>query len=130
MLCSEVTMGSECFEACINEEHMHRLAESASSLSQASFTLKRVRNDTDSNHDHTPGNCPAQQNQTDANCSNDDEKKFVRALRRRPWINYGKFDMSSDDESDCEQSFQVKILFCIYPFHFSRLLMPIASVLE
>jgi len=99
-------MGSECFEACINEEHMHRLAESASSLSQASFTLKRVRNDTDSNHDHTPGNCPAQQNQTDANCSNDDEKKFVRALRRRPWINYGKFDMSSDDESDCEQSFQ------------------------
>lgn len=99
-------MGSECFEASINGEQMNRLAESASSSSRAAFTLKRVRNDTGTNHDHTPGNCTAQQNQTDANCSSDDEMKFVRALRHRPWVNYGKFDMSSEDESDCEQSFQ------------------------
>lgn len=102
-------MGSECLEACIKEEQMHRLhtlPESASSLSRAAFTLKKVRNDPDSNHDRTPGNGPAQQNQTDANCGSDDEKRFARALRRRPWINYGKFDMSSDDESDCEQSYQ------------------------
>ena len=33
-------MWSECCEACLNEEQMHRVAEPVSSLSQATFTLR------------------------------------------------------------------------------------------
>ncbi|OMO72095.1 hypothetical protein CCACVL1_17954 [Corchorus capsularis] len=32
---------------------------------------------------------------------NSENKKTTRPLRRRPWINYGRYDNCSDDESDC-----------------------------
>ncbi|KAH9315560.1 hypothetical protein KI387_024187, partial [Taxus chinensis] len=95
-------MGTECFGAGINNDEKHRLEDSASCLFQTSFTLKRARSDTSA----YSGTCPPQQVQTDADCSSGDEVKFTRALRHRPWVNYGKFDISSEDESDCQQSFQ------------------------
>ncbi|GLJ40150.1 hypothetical protein SUGI_0823100 [Cryptomeria japonica] len=97
-------MGSGYFEAGTNEDEKHRLVDPASCSPQVSFTLKRARSDANANS----GTCPPQQSQTHADCSSGDEVKFTRALRRRPWINYGKFDMSSDDDSDCQQSFQAR----------------------
>lgn len=97
-------MGIGYFEAGMSEDEKHRLADPASCSSQVSFTLKRARSDANSNS----GTCPQQQSQTHADCSSGDEVKFTRALRRRTWVNYGKFDMSSDDDSDCQQSFQAR----------------------
>ncbi|XP_044477878.1 putative lysine-specific demethylase JMJ16 isoform X1 [Mangifera indica] len=84
--------------------------------SYAVFTLKRVQ-DTEKHDSDIKSSCSAsasasesQQIQVETDVGDSDGVK-TRSLRRRPWINYGQFGHSSDDESDYRklgQNFTVK----------------------
>eukprot|EP00252_Welwitschia_mirabilis_P018476 TRINITY_DN4105_c0_g1_i1.p1 TRINITY_DN4105_c0_g1~~TRINITY_DN4105_c0_g1_i1.p1 ORF type:complete len:1382 (-),score=296.77 TRINITY_DN4105_c0_g1_i1:53-4198(-) len=101
-------MDSEYYGACINKDEGKNLASAAGVASQAAFTLKRVRNIDSAGTRHTSESSNAEQTTGDMDCSSSDDVKFVRALRRRPWvIDYGKFDNSSEDESDNNYSFKL-----------------------
>lgn len=49
------------------------------------------------------GVCEPQSVEMDVDCDIDDKAKLTRCLRRRPWINYSKYNDSSEEESDSEQ---------------------------
>lgn len=83
--------------------------------SYAVFTLKRVQ-DTEKHDSDIKSSCSAsasasesQQIQVETDVADSDGVK-TRSLRRRPWINYGQFGHSSDDESDCRKLGQVMLL--------------------
>ncbi|KAF8413477.1 hypothetical protein HHK36_001464 [Tetracentron sinense] len=48
----------------------------------------------------------------DAELSGYEEVKLKRSLRRRSWIHYGLFDISSEEESECEKSMKMSARWC------------------
>lgn len=82
-----------------------------------SFTLKRV-NESDKQDSQNSIDCSVstgtselQSLQMDAPIDVSDVAKTTRPIRRKPWINYGKYDYSSEDESDFERLNQVSVVF-------------------
>ncbi|WKA03345.1 hypothetical protein VitviT2T_021460 [Vitis vinifera] len=93
-------MGTELIRACVKEENLD-VPPGFESLT--SFTLKRVED----NEITTPclastSGSESQSIKMETEFDISDAANISRSLRRRPWINYGQFDNSSDDESDSE----------------------------
>eukprot|EP01018_Ginkgo_biloba_P029486 Gb_09731 [translate_table: standard] len=96
--------GRKSVETYTDESEARNLAGTARCLSRA---LKRVCNDVGVSHGNSLVNCSGQRTKTKDDYNNADEKKFARALRHTLQINYRKFKISSVDESNWEQSFQL-----------------------
>lgn len=84
---------------------------------RASFTLKREAQDTKR---HESDNLICRSASTGAilvekgtGLANDESSKITwsMSMRRRPWINYGQFDNSSEDEPDHGKLSQVSFFF-------------------
>ncbi|XP_044499918.1 putative lysine-specific demethylase JMJ16 [Mangifera indica] len=109
-------MGTELVRVCVKEENDEVPSVPPGFESCASFPLKRVQ-DVEKHDNDMKSSCSAsvsasesQQVQLETDGGDSDGAK-MRPLRRRPWINYGQFDHSSEDESDSRklgQNFTVK----------------------
>lgn len=98
-------MGTELMRVCIKEENDEVPSVPPGFESFASFTLKRVQ-DTEK-HDCDITSCSASASASESlsvhmetEVKVADAAKAARPLRRRPGINYGLLDHSSEDESD------------------------------
>ena len=77
-----------------------------------SFTLKRVNeSEKQDSCSATSGASESQSLQMDTGIDVSDVAKITRPNRRKPWINYGKYDYSSEDELDSERLNQVGVVF-------------------
>lgn len=90
-----------------------------------SFTLKRVKENENQDSQNmvgclaSPSASESQSLQTDTSIDVDNVAKVTRSLRRKPGINYGKYDYCSEDESDSERLNQVSIVFhCCFSSYF------------
>ncbi|KAK3200750.1 hypothetical protein Dsin_024165 [Dipteronia sinensis] len=99
-------MGTELMRVCIKEDNDEIPSVPPGFESYTSFTLKRVQ-ENEKNESDIKSSCPAsvsasesQSVQIKTETGVSDDAKTTRSLRRRPWINYGKYDNSSDDDTD------------------------------
>ncbi|XVE62732.1 hypothetical protein DITRI_Ditri06bG0142900 [Diplodiscus trichospermus] len=106
--CVAVQMGTELMRVCVKEENDDIPSVPPGFESYASFTFKRGTQDTQKHESDTIMCCSASASNSDASpvqketeVVNNDGTKITRSLRRRPWINYGRYDNNSDDETDC-----------------------------
>lgn len=104
-------MGTELIRACVKEENLD-VPPGFESLT--SFTLKRVED----NEIETPSLASTSGSESrsikmETEFDSSDAANISRSLRRRPWINYGQFYNSSDEESDSEHLNQVSVSFII-----------------
>ncbi|GAB4836091.1 hypothetical protein Ancab_001008 [Ancistrocladus abbreviatus] len=95
-------MGTELLRACVKEEDIDFPAVPPGFESFSSFKLKRVANEENEISCSVPPNLSEKSVHVQTETDPDDTGKIARSLRRRPWINYGQFDNSSDDECDSE----------------------------
>lgn len=100
---------------CVKEENDEVPSVPPGFESCASFPLKWVQ-DVEKHDNDMKSSCSAsvsasesQQVQLETDGGDSDGAK-MRPLRRRPWINYGQFDHSSEDESDSRKLGQVMLL--------------------
>ncbi|KAK7344107.1 hypothetical protein VNO77_13382 [Canavalia gladiata] len=105
----EVMMGTELMRICVKEDNDDFPSVPPGFESYTSFSLKRVE-DNEKQNDKNMTSCSAstsasesQSTQLDSDVQVCDTAKVPRSLRRRPWINYGQYENSSDDDSDCER---------------------------
>ncbi|KAA8539005.1 hypothetical protein F0562_025697 [Nyssa sinensis] len=104
-----VSMGTELVRPCVKEESMDIPLIPPGFESLTSFTLKRVEDNeimTSCSASASASEPQTIQMQSEFDCS--DDAKITRSLRRRPWINYNRFDNSSGDESDTEQNLPLR----------------------
>ncbi|KAK8650135.1 hypothetical protein V6N13_139784 [Hibiscus sabdariffa] len=107
LTCVAVQMGTELIRDCVKGETDDVLSVPPGFESYVSFTLKSGAQDPKK---HETGNvicCSASSSTSDASpvqkqtgLANDECTKMTRSMRRRPWINYGRYDNSSDDKAD------------------------------
>lgn len=104
-------MGTELITACVKEENLD-VPPGFESLT--SFTLKRAE-DNEITTPCLPSTSGSESHliKMEAEFDSSDPANISRSLRRRPWINYGQFYNSSDDESTSEHLHQVSIFFLI-----------------
>ncbi|XP_057961153.1 putative lysine-specific demethylase JMJ16 [Malania oleifera] len=100
-------MGMEPVGACPKEEDIEIPAVPPGFESLAPFYLKRVDDSKDmiscsASTSASESQSVHMENERDIN----DAAKVTRSLRRRPWINYSRFDNSSDDESEIQKPAQ------------------------
>lgn len=114
-LCVAVLMGTELMRVCIKEENDEVPSVPPGFESFASFTLKRVQDIE--KHDCDIKSCSASASASESLSAHmetevgvADVAKAARSLRRRPWINYGQLDHSSEDESDSGKLGQVSVI--------------------
>lgn len=100
---------------CIKEDNDEIPSVPPGFESYTSFTLKRVQ-ENDKNESDIKSSCSAsvsasesQSVQIKTETGVSDDAKTTRSLRRRPWINYGKYDNSSDDDTDSGKLGQVSV---------------------
>lgn len=102
---------------CIKEDNEEFPPVPPGFESFTSFTLKRVNaSEKQDSHDSigcsaTSGASESQSLQMDTDVDVSDVAKITRPNRRKPGINYGKYDCSSEDESDFERLNQVSVVF-------------------
>lgn len=108
-------MGTELMRVCIKEENDEVPSVPPGFESFASFTLNRVQ-DTEK-HDCDITSCSASASASESlsvhmetEVKVADAAKAARPLRRRPGINYGLLDHSSEDESDSGKLGQVSVI--------------------
>ncbi|GMG99575.1 hypothetical protein Nepgr_001415 [Nepenthes gracilis] len=104
-------MGIELATTCVKEEDIDFPAVPPGFESFTSFKLKRVENNENEISYTVHPNLSEKSMNMKIESARDDSGKISSSLRRRPWINYGRFDNSSDDESDSEwpdQKFSVR----------------------
>lgn len=96
-------MGTELIRACIKEEVEMPLVPPGFE-SYTSFTLKRVEDKTESTNSCSSSASAFESKpaQIEPDFENSEAAKIKRSLRRRPWINYSRFDTNSEDESDSQ----------------------------
>ena len=116
--CVAVRMGTELMRVCVKEENDDIPSIPPGFESYASFTLKRGAQDTEKLESDTVMCCSASTSNSDTSpvqketeLGNSESTKITRSLRRRPWINYGRYDNSLQDEPDCGKLDQVSF-FC------------------
>ncbi|KAB1223863.1 putative lysine-specific demethylase JMJ14 [Morella rubra] len=102
-------MGTELIRACIKDENDEFPSVPPGFESFTSFTLKGLQESEKQDGDNTVS-CSASTNASESkSCQMDSEVDFgdtaktKRCLRRKPWINYGRYENSSGDESDAER---------------------------
>lgn len=104
--------------ACIKDENDDFPSVPPGFESFTSFTLKKVQDSEKPNQ----GNAISSSSLThdseskpvkmETEVDNSDTAKTRRCLRRKPLINYGRYENSSGDESDAERLDQVSSFFC------------------
>ncbi|PIA36397.1 hypothetical protein AQUCO_03400348v1 [Aquilegia coerulea] len=100
-------MGTECMRTCVKEELVDPSVPPGFA-SLTSFVLKKLDDcEATMNSVASVGVCESQSSVMDAQGEIGDKTKLTRSLRRRPWINYRKFNNSSEEESDSEQFDQI-----------------------
>lgn len=102
-------MGTELLRACIKDESDEYPSVPPGFESITSFTLKGSQGSENQNREDTvsfsastnavESNSAQRETQVDSG----DTARPKRCLRRRRWINYGRYDNSSEDESDAER---------------------------
>ncbi|CAL0299970.1 unnamed protein product [Lupinus luteus] len=107
-------MGTELMRICVNEDSDDFPSVPPGFESYTAFSLKRV-DDYEKQNDKNVTSCSAstgasesQSTMVDTDVHVSDTAKFPRTLRRRPWINYGRYENSSEEDSDsvcCDQNF-------------------------
>lgn len=83
-------MGTELIRHHVKEENMEIPSIPPGFESLTAFSLKRVDNSSQTTKDE-PG----------VNYIDDEDVR--RSIKRRPWINHGRTDTTSEDESDSKQ---------------------------
>ncbi|XVF31013.1 hypothetical protein REPUB_Repub16aG0108900 [Reevesia pubescens] len=104
-------MGTELMRVCVKEENDDIPSVPPGFESYASFTLKSGAQDTIKHESNNLMCYSASASSSDASpvkketeLGNSESSKITRSMRRRPWINYGRYDNnSSEDEPDCEK---------------------------
>ncbi|XP_022745077.1 putative lysine-specific demethylase JMJ16 isoform X2 [Durio zibethinus] len=114
-------MGTELMRVCFKEENDDIPSVPPGFESYASFTLKRGAQDVEKHESDNVMCCSASASTSDASpiqketkLGNSESAKITRSLRRRPWINYGLYDNSSDNEPDCgklDQNLRLRLNF-------------------
>ncbi|XP_022719057.1 putative lysine-specific demethylase JMJ16 isoform X2 [Durio zibethinus] len=101
-------MGTQLMRVCVKEENDDIPSVPPGFESYASFTLRTGAQDTKKHESDNVTCCSASASTSDASpvkketeLGNSESTKTTRPMRRRPWINYGQYDNSSEDEPDC-----------------------------
>ncbi|KAK7269048.1 hypothetical protein RIF29_21763 [Crotalaria pallida] len=101
-------MGTELMRMCVKEDSDDFPSVPPGFESYTAFSLKRVE-DNEKQNDKNMTSCSSSTSasesqstkvETDVHVS--DTAKVPRTLRRRPWINYGRYENCSDEDSDSE----------------------------
>ncbi|PON55481.1 FY-rich [Parasponia andersonii] len=102
-------MGTELMRVCVKEDNDDFPPVPPGFESFTSFNLKRV-NDSESQDSKTVFGCSAsagasepQSIKIETNIDVSDTAKISRSVRRKPWINYGRYDYSPEDDCDSER---------------------------
>ncbi|XP_021738049.1 lysine-specific demethylase JMJ18-like [Chenopodium quinoa] len=97
-------MGTELLRACLKEEDLDFLAVPPGFESFTSFKSKTLEN-TDSEPCCSVSSNLSRQEPVDvkSEAGYGGGGKITRSLRRRPSMNYGRYNQCSDEESDCEK---------------------------
>ncbi|XWS64754.1 hypothetical protein CRYUN_Cryun05aG0030800 [Craigia yunnanensis] len=101
-------METELMRVCVKEENDDIPSVPPGFESYASFTLKTGAQDIEKHESDNLMCCSASASTSDASpvqmeteLGNSDSAKITWSLRRRPWINYGRYDNCLEDEPDC-----------------------------
>ncbi|KAJ4975406.1 hypothetical protein NE237_000512 [Protea cynaroides] len=113
LLLSQFSMGTECFQGFLKEKQPGVLSHGRFQHDPP-FNISRESNTTSivSGSNVMQASNGTQAFKMDAQPSNCKEVKVKRSLRRRNWIDYGIFDISSEEESDCEKSMKDRPMRC------------------
>ncbi|KAI4350102.1 hypothetical protein L6164_010623 [Bauhinia variegata] len=102
-------MGTELMRICVKEDNDEFPSVPPGFESYTSLSLKSVE-DSEKQNDTNKTSCSAstsasesQSTLVETEVKVSDTAKVPRSLRRRPWINYGQYDNSSEEEFDCER---------------------------
>ncbi|XP_061342610.1 putative lysine-specific demethylase JMJ16 [Gastrolobium bilobum] len=102
-------MGTELMRICVKEDNDDFPSVPPGFESYTSFSLKRVE-ENEKQGDKNMTSCSASTSASESQSTqveNDVEvrgtAKVPRSVRGRPWINYGRFENSSEEDSDCER---------------------------
>lgn len=112
-------MGTELLRVCVKEEN-DDIPSVPPGFESFAFTLKRVQDgEKQETHNIMSSSASASASETqsvkiETEFDICDGAKVTRSLRRKPWINYGQLENSSEDESDSARINQVGFL---YYFH-------------
>ncbi|XP_073012098.1 lysine-specific demethylase JMJ703 [Typha latifolia] len=98
-------MGTECMTTHLKDESDGMPSVPPGFASLTSFTLQRVQDDV-----KIPvcSSNPIKTN-ADSDCSITGNDKFRKSLRHRPWVNYSKFDNSSEEEESDSELFEQNV---------------------
>ncbi|XAR65863.1 hypothetical protein NMG60_11011845 [Bertholletia excelsa] len=100
--------GMELVRPCVKEESMEIPAIPPGFESFAAFPIKKVdENEIVATCSASASASRLQPVKVETKLESTNEK-VTRCLRRRPWINYSRFDDSSDEETNSEQKFSVR----------------------
>lgn len=115
-------MGTELMRICVKEDNDDFPPVPPGFESYTSFSLKRVEdNEKQNNKNITSSSASTSASeshsvQVETNIQVRDTAKVPRTVRRRPWINYGRYENSSEEDSDCEQLDQVSLMLVHFLF--------------
>ncbi|KAM7532196.1 hypothetical protein LguiB_035606 [Lonicera macranthoides] len=99
-------MGTELVRPRVKEENLEIPSIPPGFESLTSFTLRRVEdNESKTSCSISASASELQTAKMEMELEYGEDAKMKRSLRHRPWINYGRYDNSSGDESDNEQNF-------------------------
>ena len=103
---------------CVKEENDDIPSVPPGFESYASFTLKTGVQDIEKHesdnvmcYSASASTSDASSVQKETELGNSESAKITWSLRRRPWINYGRYDNCSEDEPDCGKLDQVSFFF-------------------
>ncbi|XVF06404.1 hypothetical protein REPUB_Repub06bG0045800 [Reevesia pubescens] len=101
-------MGTELMRVRVKEENDDIPSVPPGFEAYGSFTLKIGARDTEKHEGDDVMCCSASASTSDASpvqketeLGNSESAKITRSLRHRPWINYGRYENSLEDEPDC-----------------------------
>ncbi|MCE3050236.1 hypothetical protein HAX54_046715 [Datura stramonium] len=102
-------MGTELVRHCIKEEDMDISAIPPGFESLAPFTLKKVDNNRLMiNQSSASSESKSHKSQVETEIEGNGDGKLMKSLRRKPGVNYGKYEKSSEDESGSDQNPSVR----------------------
>lgn len=97
-------MGTELVRHCVKEEDMDISSIPPGFESLAPFTLRKVDNNRLMiNQPSSVSESKSHGSQVETYIEGTEDGKMIKSLRRKPGINYGKYEKSSEDESEPDQ---------------------------
>lgn len=115
-------MGTELIRICVKEDNDDFPSVPPGFESYTAFSLKRIE-DNEKQNDKNMTSCStsasaseSQSTQVETDVQVRATAKVPRTLRRRPWINYGRYENSSEEDSDSECLDQVSLMLIHFLF--------------